>query len=131
MNFRLKTTNEAATRLKNLQNSTGLTPNVLVRIGISLSLLNPSLPAEVKSESDGLEFNRNTLTGEYDYVYKALIRQHANENITESEYFPGVFNAHLERGVWLLFQEYKLAGNYDKLMNNLIKLGDLNIGVKK
>jgi|SRR5699024_494221 len=124
MNFRLKTTSHTAVSLKKLQNSTGLTPNLLSRIAISLSLIDPEQPEEVQSDSNGLEFNRNTLTGEHDYFYKSLIRQHAKREIPEQEYFPYVFNAHLDRGVKILEQEYKHAGNYDKLLNNLMKLSE-------
>lgn len=127
MNFRLKTTENCATTLKNLRNSTGLTPNILSRIAISLSLMDPNSPPEVQSDNNGLEFNRNTLTGEHDYLYKALIRQHANVNISEGKYFPHIFNAHLDRGVQLLEQEYKHSGNFDKLLNNLIKISEDNL----
>ncbi len=127
MNFRLKTTHATATLLKNLQNATGLTPNILARLGISLSLLDPRPPEPVKPDSNGLEFNRNTLTGEMDFVYKALIRQHANRAVPEDEYFPGLFNAHLERGIKLLDSEYKHAGNYNKLLNHLIKISEENL----
>lgn len=124
MNFRLKTTEKTANSLKYLHSTTGLTPNILARIAISLSLLKPELPEEVQSESNGLEFNRNTLTGEHDYFYKSLIRQHAGRHIPESEYFPNVFNAHLARGVQLLESEYKHAGNYNKLLINLLKISE-------
>lgn len=130
MNFRLKTTKQTATILKNLHNSTGLTPNILSRIAIALSLLDPEIPEYVNSESEGLEFNRNTLTGEFDYIYKALIKQHAGKDVPEEDYFPGLFNAHLERGVKLLENEYKHAGNFQKLLNNLIRLCDDNLEVK-
>lgn len=126
MNFRLKTTAYTADTLKSLHSSTGLTPNILSRIAISLSVLNPELPEVAQSETNGLEFNRNTLTGEHDYFYKALIRQHAKKQIPEEEYFPNKFNAHLTRGVKILEQEYKHAGNYNKLLNNLIKLSEDN-----
>lgn len=126
MNFRLKTTEKAATSLKNLQSTTGLTPNILIRLSISLSILDPIQPKEIQSESKGLEFNRNTLTGEQDYFYKSLIRQHAEKEISEEDYFPALFNAHLERGVQLLEQEYKHAGNYSKLLNNLLRMSEEN-----
>ncbi|WP_404458399.1 DNA sulfur modification protein DndE [Oceanobacillus kapialis] len=126
MNFRLKTTEKAATSLKNLQSSTGLTPNILVRISISLSILDPEQPNETQSETKGLEFNRNTLTGEQDYFYKSLIRQHAKKEVPEEDYFPTLFNAHLERGVQLLEQEYKHAGNYNKLLTNLLRMSEEN-----
>ncbi|QHT48499.1 DUF1832 domain-containing protein [Bacillus sp. SB49] len=127
MNFRLKTTVETAELLKGLQNSTGLTPNILARLAISLSVLIPEEPELVSSDSKGLEFNRNTLTGDRDYFYKAIIRQNAVREIHEDEYFPTMFNAHLSRGTKLLNEEYKHSGNYDKLLKNLLKLAEENI----
>ncbi|NMA91050.1 MAG: DNA sulfur modification protein DndE [Amphibacillus sp.] len=131
MNFRLKTTERVADVLKDLHSATGLTPNILARLSISLSLLDPELPDEVQSESNGLEFNRNTLTGEHDYYYKALIRQHAGRQIPEDEYFPNLFNAHLARGVQLLESEYKHAGNYNKFLANLLKMSEDNLLAKE
>lgn len=121
MNFRLKTSKQAGERLVNLQNSTGLTWNILSRLAVSLSLKDPSLPDPVSNKS-GLEIPRSVMTGENDYVYKALIRQHAQRNITDEEYFPDLFNAHIERGLVLLENEYKHAGNYEKLLQNLLRM---------
>jgi DNA sulfur modification protein DndE len=122
MNFRLKTSKFTGEKLKQLQSSTNLTPNILVRIAIGLSLRQKGTPEVTLSDNNGLEFNRNTLTGEYDYIFKALITQHTNREINEEEYFPELFNAHLERGVRLLANEYQHAGNSEKLMINLLQL---------
>lgn len=127
MNFRLKTTAKTAEALKGLQQSTGLTPNLLARIAISLSISEPTMPTKIESEGKGLEFNRNTLTGDQDYFYKSLIKQHAQREVKEEEYFPQLFNAHLDRGVNLLENEYKHAGNYDKLLKNLMKIAESNL----
>lgn len=121
MNFRLKTSKEAAERLSSLQSATGLTWNILSRIAVSLSLRDPSLPKLVENKS-GIDIPRSAMTGENDYIYKALIRQHARRNITDEEYFPDLFNAHLDRGIILLENEYKHAGNYEKLLQNLLKM---------
>lgn len=69
----------------------------------------------------GIDINRYTITGENDYVYKALIRQHAQKNISDEEYLPALFNAHLERGVGLLENEYNHVKNYDKILLNLLR----------
>ncbi|MGO4890405.1 DNA sulfur modification protein DndE [Anaerobacillus sp. MEB173] len=124
MNFNLKTSNYAHEKLKQLQGTTNITPNILVRIAVSLSLRDPNpVPIDMKiNTNNGLAFNRTTLTGEYDYIYKTLIAQHAKREITDDEYFPGLFNAHLERGIRLLVNEYQYAGNYEKLITNLIKV---------
>ena len=120
MNFRLKTSQETGEILKSLQNSTGLTWNVLSRIAVSLSLNNPSMPKEVP-DTAGVEIHRNTMTGEHDYVYKALIRQHADSHVSDDEYFPDLFNRHIERGIRMLEGEYRLFGNYENLLTNLLK----------
>ncbi|KHF41546.1 DNA sulfur modification protein DndE [Halalkalibacter okhensis] len=121
MNFRLKTSSYVADRLKQLQSSTNLTPNILARIAVSLSLKQSSVPSPTPSEAGGIEFNRNTLTGEHDYLYRALIAQHAQREVSDVEFFPELFNAHLERGVRLLSGEYQHAGNYDKFILNLLR----------
>lgn len=121
MNFRLKTSKETGERLVSLQASTGLTWNILSRLALALSLKIQEIPQLVENKS-GVEIHRNAMTGENDYIYKALIRQHAQRNIKDEEYFPDLFNAHLERGIILLENEYKHAGNYEKLLQNLIRL---------
>lgn len=123
MNFRLKTSKNTGEILVKLQASTGLTWNILSRIAISLSLKDPSMPYLVEDRT-GVDIHRNALTGEHDYVYKAMIRQHAKRTISEEEYFPDLFNAHLERGILLLENEYRHAGNYEKLLQNLLKNED-------
>ncbi|MGG3563168.1 DNA sulfur modification protein DndE [Neobacillus rhizosphaerae] len=121
MNFRLKTSKDTGEKLVSLQATTGLTWNILSRIAVSLSLRELSMPDLVENKS-GVDIHRNAMTGEHDYIYKALIRQHAQRNISDEEYFPDLFNAHLERGIVLLENEYKHAGNYDKLLQNLLKM---------
>jgi DNA sulfur modification protein DndE len=121
MNFRLKTSKNTEEKLKQLQSTTNITPNILARIAVSLSLNDPSPVGTEAIPSNGLDFNRTTLTGEYDYIYKALIAQHSQKEISDDEFFPDLFNAHLERGVRLLFNEYQFAGNYEKLITNLIQ----------
>lgn len=120
MNFRLKTSKETGEILKSLQNTTGLTWNILSRIAVSLSLNDPTQPPSVPNNA-GVEINRNSMTGEFDYVYKALIRQHAGYHVHEEDYFPDLFNRHIERGIKTLESEYRLAGNYEKLLTNLFK----------
>lgn len=121
MNFRIKTSKSTGESLKALQSSTGLTWNILSRIAVGLSLRIPDLPDLIQDKS-GVDIHRNAMTGEHDYVFKALIRQHAKRNLSDEDYFPDYFNAHLERGIKLLENEYCHAGNYDKLLNNLLKI---------
>jgi DNA sulfur modification protein DndE len=118
--FQLRTSKFVEMTIMDLYSATKITPNILARIAVSLSISrDPSQPYE-SSDRSGKEFNRDTLTGEYDYIYKALIAQHAGREITDEEYFPSLFNAHLERGIKLLSNEYKYAKNTENLVRNLI-----------
>lgn len=120
MNFTLKTSKYAKETLLQLQSSTGITPNILIRYAVALSLRNGNVDPITKEHSDGLVLNRSTVTGEYDYVFRAMITQVANKELTDEEYFPGYFNAHLERGIRTLAAEYKSAGNYEKFIRALL-----------
>ncbi|MBR7553627.1 DNA sulfur modification protein DndE [Allobacillus sp. GCM10007491] len=122
MNFRLRTSSKTAEKLKSLQASTKLTPNILSRLAVSLSLKIAEEPQLELTDTSGLEFNRNTLTGEHDYVFKALITQRMQKEISDEEFFPDLFNAHLERGITILDNEYRHAGNPDRFINNLLKI---------
>ncbi|WP_281884736.1 DndE family protein [Paenibacillus sp. YYML68] len=120
MNFRLKTSKATAERLKTLQDSTRLTPNVLARYAIILSLKEQIPIKKNAKDVGGIEFLRNVLTGPYDFIFKVLIAQHEKREITDEEYFPGLLNNHLERGSILLLNEYNYAGNYEKMITNLL-----------
>lgn len=124
MNFTLKTSKYTKEILSQLHASTGITPNILIRYAVALSLKNndSSNPIEpiMKDFSEGLVLNRSTVTGEYDYVFRAMITQAAGCELTDEEFFPAYFNAHLERGIRTLASEYKSAGNYEKFIRNLL-----------
>lgn len=124
MNFTLKTSKYAKEILTQLHSSTGITPNLLIRYAVALSLKNNKADVElqpiVKDFTDGLVLNRNTVTGEHDYVFRAMITQAAGKELTDEQYFPGYFNAHLERGIRSLAAEYKSAGNYERFVRALL-----------
>ncbi|WP_243387442.1 DndE family protein [Bacillus kexueae] len=119
MQYRIKTSKQTQDILKDLQSSTNLTPNILGRLAISLSLLLDEPIEQFESDTNGLEFNRNTLTGNQDVVFKVLIAQQLGRNITDEEYFPTLIKKHLDRGAKLLLNEYRYAGNYEKFIKSL------------
>ncbi|MGX1826715.1 DNA sulfur modification protein DndE [Paenibacillus taichungensis] len=121
MNFTLKTSKYAKEILTQLHASTGITPNILIRYAVALSLRNAAQIVPItKDFTDGLVLNRSTVTGEYDYAFRAMITQAAGCELTDEEFFPAYFNAHLERGIRTLASEYKAAGNYEKFIRNLL-----------
>ncbi|MFK4300401.1 DNA sulfur modification protein DndE [Paenibacillus sp. RC254] len=124
MNFTLKTSKYAKDVLLQLQASTSITPNILIRYAVALSLKIGDSSAELtpltKDFTDGLSLNRSTVTGEYDYIFRAMITQASGKELSDEEFFPGYFNAHLERGIRALAAEYKSTGNYEKFIRALL-----------
>ena len=99
---RIRLSKEATNRLRWLAGKTGLTPNLLCRIGFCLSLGEPMMPKpEIYPEEDR-EFNRYTLLGQDDSFFFALLRQRCSRDRIEEEKIPDLFRAHLNRGIILL-----------------------------
>ena len=70
------------------------------------------------TSSDGLELNRQTITGEYDDLFKALIINKEGRAMSDEEYFPKYLKAHIDRGAKLLMSEFKYSNSrfYEHLM---------------
>ena len=61
---RIPFTEEADSRLRLLKSRTGITPNILCRIGFCLSLEEPGIPSLLPEDfKQGREINRYTLLG--------------------------------------------------------------------
>lgn len=125
MNTRLKTSKNIEQKLNELHASLKFSSKAAVaRIAIGLSLKDVNDPRtqleHLVSDTSGFEFQRHTLTGDFDEIYKIMILQHINTEIDEDSYFPSLVNAHIERGINFLYSEYKMAGNREKLMIYLL-----------
>jgi len=62
-------------------------------------------------DSDGYEFNRYTLTGEYDDYFKAMIVQAEGKNMSDDEFFTKYLRKHIERGIEIMHKEYQRVGS--------------------
>lgn len=115
---RLKVCKEADQRLVQLKARTGLTPNLLCRIGFCLSLNDPATPDAASYPQDSeRELNRYTLTGEWDALFVALLRERcAHDGLDLDTALDDQFRAHVNRGVLLLFHRVKHLGDLDRLM---------------
>lgn len=90
-------------RLPQLKARTGLTPNVLCRLGFCLSLADPGTPDPTQYTEDGFEFNRYTLLGDYEPLLMGLLRERLlKESLEPDKDFDAFFRAHMNRGVELL-----------------------------
>ena len=74
MGFRLKTSKKTKEIFEEVAASSNLKPFALSKIEVSMSLKNNTPIEEYNSnDGNGLELQRSTVTGEFDYIYKSLI----------------------------------------------------------
>lgn len=110
---RLYVSEDIDNKLRVLKMRTGLTPNLICRMGFCLSLSEPGIPdVQLYSDTQAREFNRYTLTGQYDLFFFALLRERLSEDGLDTEAsLESQFKAHLSRGVGLLYQRVKSIGD--------------------
>ena len=94
-------------------NVQGLHPFALAKIAIALSVRKGELsPKDFKTNTDGLELNRQTIFGEYDILFKALITMGSGKELSDEDFFPKHTKAHLDRGAKLLSNEMRYGMNF-------------------
>jgi DNA sulfur modification protein DndE len=100
-----------------LKGRTGLTPNILCRIGFCLSLGEPAVPNPENYDEEGQEFNRYTLTGEWDKFFIALLKERLlKDGLDINMDLLPQFRAHLNRGAITLFDKAKDLGDLTELL---------------
>ncbi len=117
---RIPFTADADNRLRMLKARTGMTPNILARIGFCLSLEEPGVPDLPSKEAlTGREINRYTLLGEHDTVFAALLVARVSRNEKQhSKILNSRFIAHMNRGVELLATRLKSLSDLHALVSN-------------
>ena len=128
MGFRLKTSTKTKNIFEEISASSNLKPFALCKIAIALSLQIREPIENYTSDSNGLELQRTTVTGELDALYKCLMETHSKIHLSDDDYFPTHTKKHIDRGAELLLTSYKYAGgNLEKFINKLINKGDVSI----
>ena len=113
---KLRLTTEASNRLRFIAGKTGLTPNLLCRIGFCLSLAEPSVPDPANYPEEDREFNRYTLLGEHDPLFVALLLERCRNDGLDLTKASEYFRAHMNRGIVLLQQRTKSISDLALLM---------------
>lgn len=127
MNGRLTTSLEVEQKIIELQKLMKLSTKASVmRIALGLSLRSKTDPRleypEKENDHSGATYQRITITGDYDELYRALLIEQIGQKIDENELFPELFNSHISRGINVLYDEYQLKGNYDKVVDSIFNL---------
>jgi len=120
MKFRLNTSKRTEEIFNALYQREYLQPYALAKISIALSLKEGFLFNDKSfiSDSNGLELNRQTITGENDALFKSLIELQEKKHLLDEEYFPEYVKRYIDYGAILLEQEYKYNNDiYTHLVN--------------
>ena len=114
MVFKLKTSKQTMKIFEQVGLSTNLQPFSLSKIAIALSIASdkPLKENDFKTNNEGLELNRQTITGDHDMLFKSLIIAELKNPISDEEYFPKYLKAHLDRGAIILDSEFKYSRRF-------------------
>lgn len=105
---RMKISSDATTKLQTLKGRTGLTPNILCRIALCYSLNREKITNLVPLDENGQEFNRHTLTGEYDLLIASLVREKCiKDGLNPKTHFLHIFKTHLNNGIMAIYARVK------------------------
>lgn len=126
MIFKLKLSKQTETIFKSLDQRANLKPYTLVKHAIAWSVreTHPLTKSDFETDSQGLELNRQTITGNYDAYFKAIIEQYEHRKLTEDEFFPHYVKAHIDRGALILNAMFNHAGSLDRYILQSIGVGD-------
>ena len=122
MKYKMNLSKEAEELLRGINTNFGITPNILCRYAVILSLKDSS-DLKLDYDSKGIEFQRYTLTGDYDVLFRELIKNKENKYISDDDYFGVYLKAHIERGIRKLASEINLTGSFDKFVYERLARG--------
>jgi DNA sulfur modification protein DndE len=114
---KLRISAAATSRLRAMRQRTTLTPNLLCRVAVMLSLEQGPLGGDPPPDEEGQEFNAYTLTGEWNGMIGALLRfveERDGATLTDGELLDR-FRGHIHRGVATLSVRAKGPGDIARL----------------
>lgn len=124
MIFRLKTSKQTQEIFEELERRTNYKPYTLVKHAIAWSVAEKTSVEDFKSDLNGLDLNRQTITGDNEEYFKTMFELIEGRFIEEDEFFPKYVKAHIDRGSKLLLDMYNHAGSVDKYILHVLGVGD-------
>ena len=114
MVFKIRTSKRTMKCFEEIQASANYAPFILAKLAISMSLKSdkPLSEQDFHTDSYGLELNRQTITGEWDDLFKSLIEMYEKKHLNDDDYFQKYLKAHLDRGAKLIYSEFKYSNDF-------------------
>lgn len=109
MVFKIRTSKKTMELFEEITASTSYAPFILSKLAISMSIKS-NVPLEEKdfqTDGFGLELNRQTITGEFDELFKSIIEVFEGKHLEDDEYFQKYLKAHLDRGAKMIYSEFR------------------------
>ena len=124
MVWKLKTSQKAMEIFKEIDKRFHLKPYVCVKHAIVWSLREFGPIDSFDTDSNGIELNRQTITGDYDIYFKVLIEQVEETQLSETEYFPQYIKAHIDRGAPQFLAMLNHAATLERYVLNGLGVGE-------
>ena len=114
MIFKIRTSKRTMDMFAEITASEYLQPFILSKLSISMSLKSnePLEEADFKTDNEGLELNRQTITGDFDLLYKCLIEVFEHRHLSDDEYISKYLKAHLDRGAKMIYSEFRYGKDF-------------------
>lgn len=118
---KLRVSADTTSRLRSLRTRTSLTPNLLCRIALMLSLEEGPLGNSTQPDDDGMEFNAYSLTGDGHESFMAMLRWVEGQGRSPEEGPPSdaellvSLRAHIQRGVTILAARVRAPADIARL----------------
>ena len=111
------TSSKSQSLLGRIKSRTGLTPNLLARFALCMSLKDDSIPNPSEYDKEGSVLEPSVLFGEYIQIYRGLMRNRLKkDNLAESQ-LNEMTRCHLNRGVLSLNSRINDLGDFYDLVN--------------
>ena len=122
MRIKLKTSTQTKEIFEELGSRMNLKPFALCKLAISMSLsYSESIESYENIDNNGLELNRQTITNQYDTLFKTLFEQHIGRHLSDNEYFPNQVKLHIDRGAIMLKNRYNYSSNLEHFITQIIQ----------
>ena len=113
---RIKLSAKSLNQLGRLKARTGLTPNLLARFALCLSLKEKSAPILSQYDKEGNDIEPSVLFGEYEPLYLGLMKNRLKKDgLPESE-LNDMTRCHINRGVIALSPRIQNLGDFYELI---------------
>lgn len=118
---KLKLSTHSSDQLNYLSGRLNLKRNLICRIALSISLSKGApVPATIKTDSEGYEFNKPTILGPDETLFKALTCYVQNEP-ANNDFFNITVRNHIENGLEIMFSDYQKINSPVGFLSSYLK----------